>query len=337
MRLLVFAEDAPGSILRSLLPGLDSIGEVTRVSTANVGWLTGRRSPLRVALRQREARQLDARFLEAIDQFSPDAVLVLKGRGLRAESVRVVTECGIPVAVYYPDSPFWRAGDTGDALSRLRTASMAIVWSNKIADLLRPTARKVEVVPFGYDDRWYPLTPPDSPGRHGVSFLGTWSLRRERFLAALDGLPLLVHGSGWERSSVPSGPPVTEAAAGNILRSSCIGVNLLHPQNAGAHNMRTREIAASGALQLTDSGTDGTPLRNGRSCVWFQTPEQLRERVLWFLDRPTEAQYLAQRAQQLIASDTYFERGQALGRLVAQLVRTGAGVSEAMTCGQPSQ
>lgn len=320
MRLLVFAEDAPGALIRSLLPGLATVAEITRVNTANAAWLTGKRSLHRVALRQREARQLDSRFLEAVDQLAPDAVLVLKGRGLGAESIRRVRESGVPVALYYPDNPFWRAGDTGDALGRLREADLAIVWSERLASLLRPSVQRVEVVPFGYDDHWYPLTPPGGAGRkNGVAFIGTWSLRRERFLSALDGLPLVVHGLGWENSAIPSGPPLTECAGGELLRSANIGVNLLHPQSAGSHNMRTREIAASGALEVTEPGTDGTPLREGKSCGWFTTPEELRNRVLWFLERPSEAERRARRAQKLIAGDTYAHRGTTMARLVAEL------------------
>jgi hypothetical protein len=327
MRLLVFAEDAPGAVIRSLLPGLARVAAVTRVNTANTAWLVGKRSPLTVALRQREARQLGARFLEAVDQLSPDAVLVLKGRGLGGAPIREVRQEGVPVAIYYPDNPFWRAGDTGDALARLQAADLAIVWSERLATLLSPMAKKVEVMPFGYDDRWYPIAAPGGAHRRGVAFVGTWSARRERFLSALDGVPLVVHGLGWDRARIAGGPPLTEAAAGAVLRQACIGVNILHPQNAGSHNMRTREIAACGALELTEPGIDGTPLRDGESCAWFRTPEQLRERVMWFLERPDEAQRLARAAQDLITDDTYARRGESIAHLIAALVPPGPTVA----------
>lgn len=320
MRLMVFAEDTPGAILRSLLPGLSQVADIVRVNTANAEWLSGRRSILRVALRQREVRQLDSRFVEAAAQLSPDAVLVIKGRGLSPESIRTVRQSGVPVAIYYPDNPLWRQGDTGDEVERLCEADLAIMWSDRLAEILRSHARRVEVVPFGYDDRWYSRSAPDGTERQGIAFLGTWSLRRERFLSALDGLPLVVRGTGWERAPFPTGPPITEEAAGDILRHAAIGVNVLHPANAGGHNMRTREIAASGALELTDPGTDGTPLRDGASCVWFRTPEELRDRALWFLSHPVETETIAREGHRLVADDTYVSRGRAIGRLVTELV-----------------
>ncbi|MDQ3897243.1 MAG: glycosyltransferase [Actinomycetota bacterium] len=272
-----------------------------------------------MALRQREARQMDGRFLEAVAQLSPEAVLVLKGRNLGREAVHRVRESGVPVTIYYPDNPFWAAGDTGDPLSRLAEADLAIIWSERLAGLLRPRARRVEVVPFGFDSRWYPLSPPGSR-REGVAFIGTWSMRRERFLSALRGLPLTVHGLGWDRARIGGGPPLTEAAAGHVLRHALVGVNLLHPQNAGAHNMRTREIAASGAVEVTEPGTDGTPLRDGESCAWFRTPEELREAVLSFLDRPEKAVAVASHGQALVAPDTYVRRGELIARLIGDVI-----------------
>src|SRR5437660_894518 len=105
-------------------------------------------------------------------------------------------------------------------------------------------AAEATVLPLGYDPRWWG---PVAPGgdRHGIVFLGQWSPRRERYLAALAGLPLTVRGGGWEHTRVPAGPPVFGARGGALLAGAVIGVNVLHWANSGAHNMRTREITAS--------------------------------------------------------------------------------------------
>ena len=83
--------------------------------------------------------------------------------------------------------------------------------------------------------------------------------------------------------------------------------------------MRTREITATGALQLTNSGTDGTPLRPPESCVWFESPEELRALAEHHLSRPDEAAAIARAAQELTRDDTYFERGRTLARWLAEL------------------
>jgi spore maturation protein CgeB len=175
------------------------------------------------------------------------------------------------------------------------------------------------MVPFGYDERWFPLTDPATP-RSAVVFIGTWHPRRERYLRALKGLPTTIVGLGWDRTKELKGaPPTYGGNAGSLLQRAAIGINILHPHNAGAHNMRTRELAASGALQLTDPGTDGTPLRDGDGCRWFQSPEHLRELAEHYLARPVAAQDIARRAQELVGHETYRHRAKQLADLFGQL------------------
>ena len=194
-----------------------------------------------------------------------------------------------------------------------------MVWSERIRHLLSPSCPRVAVIPFGYDERWFPLTDPASP-RSGVSFIGTWHPRRERYLRALEGLPTNIVGVGWDRvKELKAAPPTYGADAGTVLQRAAIGLNIFHPHNSGAHNMRTREVAASGALQLTDPGTDGTPLRDGDGCRWFHSPDHLRQLVEHYLARPHEARDIATRAQELVGHETYRYRAEQFAELFGQL------------------
>jgi spore maturation protein CgeB len=176
------------------------------------------------------------------------------------------------------------------------------------------------MIPFGYDDQWFPLTDPAIP-RAGVAFVGTWHPRRERYLRALEGLHTTIVGSGWDRAKdLKAAAPVYGASAGSVLQRAAIGINILHPHNAGAHNMRTREVAASGALQLTDPGTDGTPLRDRDGCRWFQSPDHLRHLAEHYLAHPDEARVIARRAQHLVGHETYRRRAEQLADLFGVLV-----------------
>jgi hypothetical protein len=244
--------------------------------------------------------------------------LVIKGRGIDPESVLRSTKL-TRVVIYYPDNPFWGFADTPDTLRRLEAADLAVVWSERIRDLLKPSCRRVAMIPFGYDDRWFPLTDPATP-RAGVAFVGTWDARRERYLRALEGLPTKIVGNGWEGArGVRAVSAIHGANAGLLLQKAAIGVNIFRPHNAGAHNMRTREVAACGALQLTEPGTDGTPLRDGDGCRWFYSPEHLRELVEHYLARPDKARDIARRAQDLVGHETYRHRAKQLDDLFVQL------------------
>lgn len=321
MKLLLVGEDRSGALLRSLDPGLRPLTDLTVVDPARaVTKLVDRTSPISRLQRRRRTRHIGACFLEAVEQLQPDVTVILKGRGIDPDTIcraRSFTR----VVIYYPDNPYWGVADTPDALERLAAADMAVVWSARLRGLLRPSCSSVEMLPFGYDDDWFPLTPPSRP-RAGIAFVGTWSLRRERYLRSLDGLPLTVIGSGWQRAEgLRTTPPVYGAGAGAVLQNAAIGVNVFHPHNAGAHNMRTREIAASGALQLTDPGVDGTPLRDGDGCRWVQSPAHLRELAEQYLACPDDANAIAERAQELVGRETYRRRAAELVDLLDRVVQ----------------
>ncbi|MCP3934106.1 MAG: glycosyltransferase [Actinomycetia bacterium] len=313
--ILLVGEDAPGALLSSLRPGFEATAPTTVMNPlAGARELVGLQGPAAAVRRRVASRSADDRLIETVEQLRPDAVMLIKGRGISADAITRIRSTGTRVLCYYPDNPAWRGGDPG-AGARLVACDTAILWSTRQADLLATEARAVEVVPFGYDANWFPLASPGG-NREGIAFLGTWSPRRERFLAALDGLPLRVAGTGWAtNSAIGGGDPIVETNAGEVLRTAAIGINLLHPQCAGAHNMRTREIAACGALQITDPGLDGTPLTDGESCLWFSNPQDLRRRVESALENPIEASEMARKAQFLIADDTYVARGRDLASL----------------------
>lgn len=314
--ILLVGEDTPGALLSSLLPGMAATAPTTVMNPlAGARDLVGVRSHVAAVRRRLAARHAGPRLIETVEQLRPEAVVLIKGRAIDAQTIEAVKGLGSRVLCYYPDNPAWAGADPG-ARDRLLASDVAVLWSRRQADLLVGAGHdRVEVIPFGYDANWFPLASPGGD-RHGIAFLGTWSPRRERFLSALAGLPLTVAGTGWsDKSALGGGDPIVEADAGDVLRRAAVGINLLHPQCAGAHNMRTREIAASGAVQITEPGTDGTPLIHGESCLWFESPAELRERVEAALDDAVAAAELARKAQFLVADDTYVARGRDLAAL----------------------
>lgn len=314
--ILLVGEDAPGSLLSSIQPGISAAAPTTVVNPSSAMTRHLYSSGVGGVIRRRlGARGGPERIVEAARQLEPDVVVIIKGRGLSHSDIREIQATGTSVACWYPDNPYWVGGDPL-AHERLLACDLAIVFSERQADLLERDGATVAVLPFGYHPGWFPVADPDAD-REGIAFLGTWSPRRERYLSALTGLPLTIAGTGWvANSGIPGvSEPIVEHTAGDILSRAAIGVNLLHPQCEDAHNMRTREIAAAGALQLTDPGLDGTPLRDGESCVWFESPDDLRsaaEQLLCDRDRRVK---LARAGQDAIVDDTYERRSRELAAL----------------------
>ena len=79
-----------------------------------------------------------------MQQLGPDAVLVVKGRGIDAGSIARVRGLGVPVALYYPDNPAWaitEVGAGGTARVGFETVIPRAVRDGRLQLRLVPQAR----------------------------------------------------------------------------------------------------------------------------------------------------------------------------------------------------
>ena len=113
MRLLLFGELGLGRLARSFEPGLAT--ESTVLASDPYCSQSGSSAPPRKATARLGRRfnyrarvaQAGPALVEAVEQLRPDAVLLVKGRGIDAGSITRVRGFGVPVALYYPDNPAW--------------------------------------------------------------------------------------------------------------------------------------------------------------------------------------------------------------------------------------
>ena len=281
MNLLLFGESTKGTLLSSIASGVPTeytIALVDPYSHTVPGQTPGVITRARRLLARRHTGD---RLVEAVADHTPDATIIIKGRGLDAASIEVAGQTTFTV-LYLPDNPFWAGSEQAHLVEVMHTVDLVVLFSHRQAELVSQHWPGVTtaVVPFGYDARWFPVSPVERERDLDLVFVGVWSPRRERFLRELVDLDLSVIGQGWQgRLDGKGADAVFGSSAGALLARAKVSINVLHPQCAGAHNMRTREITASGAAQLTEPGTDGTPLRDGAGAVWFSTPGELRERA----------------------------------------------------------
>ena len=136
MKLLLFGELGPGALARSFEPGLAMEATVVASdpyrSESGPPRTAAARLGRRLNYRARVAHA-GATLVETVEQLRPDAVLVVKGRGIDAGSITRVRGLGVPVALYYPDNPAWAFTDTRSARERLVASTLAVVWSERLA------------------------------------------------------------------------------------------------------------------------------------------------------------------------------------------------------------
>lgn len=262
MKAAVLSPAGEGQLGVSFARALSREGHDSELIAA--GPLTGGSRELIAARRLRLERVVSAVRLRPVErrlhQLRPDVTIVIKGRFLgRGDVERLRRASRGAVVNYFPDNPFSPEYHERAVVAALPAYDRVFTWSDELVKRLRAAGvTRASFLPFGYDDELYAPPASDAPPRWDVGFVGQWYDLRERHIRTLGGLRVAVAGPGWracfERQPLPGcevldgNPHGREAAA--VYHRSSVGLNILHPDNAGGHNMRTWELPATATASV---------------------------------------------------------------------------------------
>ncbi|MGB9183728.1 MAG: glycosyltransferase [Solirubrobacteraceae bacterium] len=317
MRITVVAPAGEGQLGPSLVSGFLAQGHDT--SLVDAPRLTSGHGVYVRARRLHVAGPLlglaGGNLVERVAQQRPDLVVVVKGRFVSAQTVRRLRRAtGAVLVNWCPDDPLYPAFREAGWLQSLREFDVVAIWSQALCGRLRAEGIRCLAVPFGYDPIWYADDPPE-PRRWDVVFVGQWSPEREAHIRALQDLAVGVTGSGWEAAARRSHLAATVIPgrffgreAASLYRSAAVGLNILHPQNAGTHNMRTWELPATATpMVATDSREHRTIFVNGGALL-ANGPTAMRAAVAEILTGPVNPRELGLAGRAAVAGGTYAER-----------------------------
>jgi spore maturation protein CgeB len=221
------------------------------------------------AVRSIGAQEFNREILMLARRQRPDFLLVFKGTFVAAATLRELRKMAIPSYCFFPDVSFrvhgpyipralpeydWvfttKTYGLRDMREQLGVTRSCVVLHAFDADLHRP-------IPTELVDR----------GLYGcdVSYIGTWSLKKERLLRAVAAncapLRLRVWGEQWDRASAPElrdsigGHEVIGTEYVHAISASTVNLGILSEQRPGASTgdqitSRTFHIPACGGFML---------------------------------------------------------------------------------------
>lgn len=316
MHVMVFGSESQWALGRMCARGFASLGH----RTTYFGFGTRTVPVLGLALGKKDVRDS---LVEKCRRSVPNLVLVIKGEEIDASTVRRVREVGeCPVVNWNPDNPFQNRSSERRMhtyLEALEAYDAVFIWSRELfTPLYDEGAREVYHLPFAYDQDIHYPTDPSPKFETDVIFLGHWSEKRQRHMAALADadLELSIYGNYWGRKCFNR--KVRRCVRGSAVfgdaycRAMCSGkvvVNVVADHNLDAYNMRAFEIPATGSFMAT-TRTEGQQklFGEGEGMVCFDSPKELREQAEHYLEHTSEREQIAAIGAQRVEPHTYEQR-----------------------------
>jgi hypothetical protein len=207
-------------------------------------------------------------------------VLVVKGPFLNARVIsHIRTRFKCPVVCWNPDSPFdTTVSNRGAGIPQaIRAYDTYITWADDLAERLSTVAARVLVCPFAWDPGIMRPAAGTGVAAGRIVFIGSCTSERLAMLQSLRYLRPMVFGNNWPE--IP-GVEIHSAVHGpeycGVVGEAKWNLNLLRPQNARSHNMRTFELVGAGGAQVAPYTTDHRRFLGGDSrSVLFEGREEL--------------------------------------------------------------
>lgn len=255
------------------------------------------------AIRPLQEDEFNKAITNRIDTFRPDILFVYKGVFVRPATLKYARERNCKLVLFYPDVSMTVHGANIPACIPMYD----LVFTTKtfgIADMRETYGVKNTVfMPHGFDpDIHRPLTIGDEEMKIfgcDASFIGTWSPKKEQWLAHLKetipSLDLKIWGDQWNKTTAESiktsiqGKPVVGDLYALAIQCSTINLGILSEQVSGASSgdlitSRTFHIPGASGFMLHERNEESLLYyTENEEAAFFDGPQELAEKVKCFL------------------------------------------------------
>ena len=347
-RIVVAGTHWYGGTEAGLSHGFRQLGwDVVEVDTREHG-VNGRTLALRLAARALRGQAIDAynrAILSAADAVRPRAFLTVKGSNIGTHTLDRLRHRGVVSVNYYPDYHFDHPGLDPATFPLydhfVTTKSFQVEHLRSL-----PGARQVHFLHHGYCSMVHHprlATIDEESYIADVLYVGNYTSYKERWIAAvaqqLPDVRLMVVGNGWQEAASRVAPQAV-VSSGHILGDSYARLLQRARINLAVHSgpeqrhgwedlvsTRTFEIPACRGFMLH---IDNAEVRNlfepGTEIDVFATPEQLAERITYYLARPELRRKMIERAaQRCVPAHSYDERARAIIAAIGETETSAAG------------
>jgi len=252
--------------------------------------------------------RMQGRLVRLARDLAPDLLFVNKGEQLWGRTLRRISDAGVRTLDWYPDDPHRLA----ESMKLSTRYDYYFTHCSYAAERLRKEAganaiyMPLSCIPIYTQELAFDEGDLEHY-RADVCFIGTYDGTRERVLSALADLDLRIWGPDWAPSGLTrcwTGHGAYGLEARKALAGAKVVVNVHRnfggPFEGYGHgaNVRVFETTAAGAFLLCDRKKDvETMFEEGSEVAYYETIDEARHKVLYYLDHEDERRAAAARAQ----------------------------------------
>jgi hypothetical protein len=316
LRILCIGETWFGSDARAAFAALRRLGHSVQVIDESnfvpTQWTSFGARVLRKVFRGVMVDQLSRRAIQMMRMLEPDVLFVFKGNYVSPRILEEATRLGVLTVNYYPDVSFFAHG--GELPRAIPLYDH--VFNTKtfgVKDMIAHGAKSVSFLAPGFDPELHRpihLTSSDMTAFGcDVSFIGTWSPKKEQLLAALrearPEINLRIWGNQWEKraaKSLDGAVAGTEIVGDNYARAICassICLGLLSEARVGSSSgdlitARTFQIPACGTFMLHERNEEVAEyFTEGVDAEFVSSADELIAKVGQYLDATGDRERIA--------------------------------------------
>jgi spore maturation protein CgeB len=253
-------------------------------------------------------QQLNRALVENAAAFSPDMILIGKGRWFTPVALEAAKKVsGATLVNWATDDPFNPADTSRELVKSIPLYDLYVCTKKDIMnDVRRAGCANVAYVRFGYKPEVHFTEAPATDEERerfacDVMFVGGCDAHRiayfEALVRAMPGVKLRLYGAYWERARALRSYARGFAVARDYrlaVGSAKIAVNLVRRANRDDHVMRTFEIPACGGFMLTErSSTHEELFHEDHEAGFFGSHDELVARVRSYLPRDEDRARIA--------------------------------------------
>jgi len=265
-------------------------------------------------------------FTAAIEDSQPDLVFVIKGRRVAPETLVQAKKIlgDRPLVNFNPDSPWDAANKTKRIIESIPVYDAHFTWNKQLINIFTYAGGKnVHYLPFAYDPLLHrPIQVEERKVIYDAVFVGTYSEERDKLLGMLASCNIRIVGNGWQQSKHVRREWVSPQAlygedAVRVMSLGACSINILRPQNAGSHNMRTFEIPASARAMLTTRSAEQSEFfAEGKEMECFDGADDLLEKILLCKNSRRHSINIADNGYRRVRGETYEKRAHTMLQLL---------------------